>query len=127
MAVTFNGTSNELPSGKVPTGFTDPTVTKVTVTGDTYISTHSIEIAKATVENATKATTLANIFDDVAVGLDKQMGDICANDFNASATVEAHAEVIDLVSNQVPNATSDFLDDTATKYVATVKLYANAS
>jgi hypothetical protein len=121
MAITNNGIKVTLPTKKIATGFTyeDPT----TFTDAEYVRVLELSVPKATVENATPATTLANIIDDVTVGLDKQIDDILAADYNASATVEAFGLFYDIKSNISADNSSDFYTDDAVNYVCTVKLY----
>ena len=74
----------------------------------------------------TSATgTITDIFDDAVVGLDKQIEDIVAADFLASATVTTWAELTALTTNQATVSSGDgtWLTNTALSYVATVKLY----
>ena len=127
MAITNNGTKNSLPAAKLPTGYTVPTVT--TFTDWEYSRILSLSVLKATVENATPATTMTNIFDDAAIGLDKQIVDIVAADFLATATVTTYAELTDLTTNIVDVSSGDgtWMDDTAVSYVARVILYIKAA
>lgn len=127
MAITNNGTQNSLPSAKLPTGYTVPTVT--TFTDWEYKRTLSLSVLKATVENATVATTMTNIFDDATIGLDKQVIDIIAADFLASATVTTYADLVALTTNIVDVSSGDgtWMADTAVSYVATVVLYVKAA
>ena len=95
MALTFNGTKCSLPARDVPSGFTYPTVT--TFDDYEYLQTRTYSVSRSTVSNASEATTLANIFDDVSVGLDKQISDELGLDFDDVAkTVTAWAELVDL-------------------------------
>ena len=95
MALTFNGTKCSLPAKDVPSGFTYPTVT--TFDDAEYIQERTYSISRATVSNASEATTLTNIFDDVSVGLDKQISDELGLDFDDTAkTVTAWAELKNL-------------------------------
>ena len=127
MAITNNGTKNSLPAAKLPTGYTVPTVT--TFTDWEYKRTLTLSVLKATVENATKATTMTNIFDDAAIGLDKQVVDIVAADFLATATVTTYAELTALTTNIVDVSSGDgtWMKNTAVSYVATVVLYVKAA
>ena len=125
MAVIFNGTLNSLTANQKPSGYTDPVVSEIT--DAEYTSTKTLSILKATVENATKSTTMTNIFDDVAIGIDKQINDGLDADYIATQTVTAHAELIALTTNIHGLSGSDtWLGNTAVSYVATVKLYVKA-
>ena len=121
MAITNNGTRVSLPPAKIPTGYTLPTVTAVT--DFEYSRTLTLSVLKATVENATKTTTLTNILGNASIGITKQITDILAADYLATATVTAYAELTDIDSNIVCNPTSDFYNATAVSYICTVKLY----
>lgn len=127
MAITNNGTRNSLPAAKKPTGYTSPTITSFT--DWEYIRTLTLSVLKATVENATAATTMTNIFDDITIGLDKQVEDIVAADFLATATVTTWAELTNLTINiaDVSSGDGTWMKDTAESYVATVKLYIKTS
>lgn len=122
MAVVFNGTSFELNSSQKPAGFTVPVVSKIT--NPEYVSTKVLSILKVTVDTATTAATMAAIFDDVGIGLDKQVNDIIDADYIASQTVTSHAELIALTTNINGLAGEDtWLKDTVVSYVATVKIF----
>lgn len=128
MALDYKGTiTDNLPDGMKPSGYTDPTVT--TFEDGTYARTVELSIAKATVENATRATTLNQIRTDVTVGIDKQISDILTNDYDVTNTVEAYGDLKALRSNIPPNGGTDseFLTDTAVAYVAVVDIYVKVS
>lgn len=126
MAITNNGTKNSLPSVKIPDGYTLPTVTEFT--DFEYQRTLTLSVLKSTVEDSDPATTMANIFNDASIGLDKQITDIVAADYLASATVTTYAELTALTTNisVVSSGEGTWLTDTAVSYVATVKLYVKA-
>ena len=124
MAIVHNGTKVSLADSQLPTGYTLPTVTEV---DEDYVSDLTLNVFKSTVENATDATTLTNIINDATIGIDKQIEDILAADFLASATVTSHADLIGIANNIAPVGTSDFYDNTAVSYVCTVKLYVKAA
>lgn len=127
MAITNNGTSNELTANEKPSGYTDPVVTKFATDPGVYVSTLNLTVLKATVENATASTTMTNIFDDAAIGLDKQIDDILAADYLASATVTAYAELTALSNNLAAvNGSAVYLQATAASYTCTVILYVKA-
>ena len=127
MAITNNGTRNSLPAAKKPTGYTSPTIT--TFTDWEYVRTLSLSVLKAGIENATAATTMTNIFDDATIGLDKQVEDIIAADFLATATVTTWAELTALTTNlaDVTSGDGTWMKDTAASYVATVRVYVKAA
>ena len=124
MAIINNGTQNLLPNNQIPSGYTRPTITTFSLTDNHYKQIRSLTVLKSTVENATKSTTMTNIFDDVAIGLDKQVADIVNNDFDATNTVESFAQLRAAGSNVSPTDTgSDWLNDTATSFTCTVDIF----
>lgn len=125
MAITNNGTEVTIPTALRPSGYTAPSTT--TFTDWEYKREITLNVAKATVENATKATTLTNIVDNATVGIDKQIDDILAADYLASATVTAYTEFYKVESNISPSVDTDFYNDTAVSYVCYCRLYVKAS
>jgi len=124
MAIVHNGTKVSLADSQLPTGYTLPTVTEVV---HDYISDLTLNVLKSTVENATDATTLTNIINNVTIGIDKQIEDILAADYLASATITSHADLTFISTNIQPVNTSNFYDNTAVSYVCTVRLYVKAA
>jgi len=125
MAITNNGTDVTLSSDYLPSGYTAPTTT--TFTDWEYKRDITLSVAKATVENATKATTLTNIVDDVTVGIDAQIDAILAADYLASATVTAYTEFYKIDTNIVAGTGTDFYNDTAVSYTCYCRLYVKAA
>jgi len=125
MAITNNGTKVSLSTNFLPSGYTAPSTT--TFTDYEYVRNITLSVTKATVENATKATTLTNIVDDVTVGIDKQITDILAADYLATATVTAFTELYKIDSNIEAGTGSDFYNNTAVSYTCYVRLYVKAS
>lgn len=128
MALTFNGVdTSSLSSLKKPTGYTDPTVTPVT--GDTlWAWENTITVDRATVYNADRATTLENILDDVAVGLNTQCEAIAEQLEHTTNTVEAYAVLVDVdnnINSQEPS--SDFYINKDDVYVCKVIIYAKVT
>ena len=124
MAIAFSGTSNELTANEKPSGYTDPTVTKFTTDPGVHVTTLNLTVLKATVENATGSVTMDNIFDDAAIGLDKQLLDIVTAAYSAVPTVTSYGELIGLSNNFAAiNGSGVYLLDTAASYTCTVKLY----
>jgi len=121
MAITNEGTRVSLATVKLPTGYTLPTISDFT--DHEYVSDLTLTVLKATVENATDATTLTNIIEDVTIGIDKQIDDILAADFLGSATVTAFTDLLNIDQNITPVNTTDFYNDTAVSYKCTVKLF----
>lgn len=125
MAITNNGTKVSLSTNFLPSGYTAPSTT--TFTDYEYVRNITLSVTKATVENATKATTLTNIVDDVTVGIDKQITDILAADYLATATVTAFTELYKIGSNIEAGTGSDFYNNTAVSYTCYVRLYVKAA
>ncbi len=125
MAITNNGTQNLLDADRLPTGYTVPSIT--TFTDYQYTRTMTLTVLKSTVENATEATTMTNIFDNGTIGLDKQIDDILAADWLASATVTAYANLRSLSTNYYSLASDgDYLNDTAVSYTCIIDLFVKA-
>jgi len=125
MAITNNGTSVTLPSTMLPSGYTAPSTT--TFTDYQYKYALTLSVAKATVENSTKATTLTNIVDNGSVGIDAQIDAILAADFLASATVTAYTDFYRIDTNIVKGTGTDFYNDTAVSYTCYCILYVKAA
>ena len=122
MAITNNGTKNNLPANQLPSDYTKPAVTAIT--GALYPRELTLEVLKATVENADPKVTMANIIADAAIGITKQVTDILAADFVATRTVTAHAVFYDLKTNYSDlDTTGDYQTTTAPKYICKVKLF----
>jgi len=126
MAITNNGTVNSLVNSQVPDDYTRPTVT--TFTDYEYVRNLSLSVLKVTVDDADPATTMAAIIEDVTIGITKQVDDILAADFLASATVTAYADWTVLSTNLTGVTKSDpLLTDAAANFICTVKLYIKAA
>jgi len=122
MAITNNGTVNSLPAAQLPSGYTRPTVT--TFTDWEYQRAITLTVLKATVENATRSTTMTNIIGDGTIGLTKQIDDILANDFESSSTITAYLNWTGLSNNFVDvTGTGTALADTAASYTCACTLY----
>lgn len=123
MAIIFNGTQNLLPAVQVPAAYTRPNVT--TFDDHEYFRELTLDVLKATVENAAPAVTMANILNDAAIGIDKQLSDILAADFLGTATVEAYAKFSVLRTNYSDiDAGGDYLKVAAPKYICAIQLFA---
>ena len=126
MAIVHNGTVNGLSNNQLPSGYTRPTVT--TFTDFECGSIRNLTVLKATVENATASTTMTNIIEDAAIGIEKQIEDILAADYLATATVEAYSELIGLSNNFASiSGAGTYLKDTAASYTCKVKLFVKTS
>lgn len=123
MAIVNNGTKVAIKV--VPAGYVLPTVTDFN--DPTHESNYTLDVLKATVENADPKITLANILGNATIGITKQITDILANDFVATNTVVAYA-VVKIISNNVISDTSpDFWLNNAVKYVCEVTLFTKVS
>jgi hypothetical protein len=125
MAITNNGVMVTMPTNLLPSGYTVPTGNSFT--DWTYKMQVTLNVLKATVENATKATTLTNIIEDATVGIEKQVTDIIAADYLASATVTTYVDLYDIKSNIETSIATDFYNDTAVSYVCSCYIYVKAA
>jgi hypothetical protein len=123
MALTNNGTVNNLPADQLPTGYTRPTVTTFTDYQWTYRVT--LSVLKSTVEDATPSTTMTNIIDNGTIGITKQITDIVAADFLTAPTTTYYTDWVGLSHNLSDLATvsDDVLDNVALSYQCTVQVY----
>jgi hypothetical protein len=126
MALTHNGTVVQIPTSRVPSDYTLPTVS--TFTDHEYVSSErTLTVLKATVEDSDRATTLQNIIDNASIGLDKQIEDLISAEFDVTNTVESYAVWTGIDSNQAASGSNDFLTDTAMSYSCTVKFYVKSA
>ena len=125
MAITDNGVMVTMPTSLLPSGYTVPTGNSFT--DWTYKMQVTLNVLKATVENATKATTLTNIIEDATVGIEKQVTDIIAADYLASATVTTYVDLYDIKTNIETSIATDFYNDTAVSYVCSCYIYVKAA
>lgn len=122
MAITNLGAVNALPASQIPTGYTRPTV--AAFTDWEYKRTLTLSVLKATVENATPATTMTNILGNATVGINKQIVDIIAADYLTAPTVTTYGVWNSLSNNFVDTSgTGTALLATAASYTCTVTLY----
>lgn len=124
MALVKNDTKLSLDSTKIPSGATDPGGSNLSSSQPTYENL-SLSVLKATVENATKATTFDNILDDAVVGIEKQIADLLANDMDVTQTITYNIDWKDVRNNAI--FTENFYNDTAVSYICTVDVYINVS
>ncbi len=123
MAITNGGTRNSIPAGKLPSGHTRETTT--TFTDWLYKRELTLSVAKATVDESAATTTMTAIFENVTIGLDKQITDIVAADYIASRTVTTWAECTNIITNLTDDSSGDgiWMKNTAEAYLCTVILY----
>lgn len=118
MAIVNNGTVVNVPSSKIPTGYTKPAVTEVVSTQPNYENI-SISVAKSTVEDASKVTTFTALVAAVNAAVTAQLD----ADFLATNTVTAHAVFKDYRTNQIMNEA--LLTNTVNTYICTVDIFVN--
>ena len=121
MAITNLGTNLKLSSNKIPSGYTPLSV--VTFADHEYKRNLVLSVPKATVQNATAATTFANIINNASVGINKQITDLIAAEFLATATVTTHAVFYDITTNISNTSKADFYTDAVETYDCSVELY----
>ena len=122
MALTHNGTVVQLPTSRVPSGYTLPTVSTFT-DWEYESSVRTLTVLKSTVENSDKATTLSNIINDATIGIDKQVEDLISAEADVTNTVTSYAVLTGIDSNVAASGSNDFYTDTAMSYSCTVKFY----
>ena len=122
MALTHNGTVVQLPTSRIPSGYTLPSTS--TFTDWEYESSErTLTVLKSTVQDSDRATTLQNIIDNATIGIDKQVEDLITAEADVTNTVTSYAVLTMIDSNQGASGTNDFYTDTAMSYQCTVKFY----
>ena len=121
MAITNNGVMVTMPANLLPSGYTIPTGNSFT--DWQYKRTVTLTVLKATVENATKATTLTNIIENATIGIEKQVLDIIAAAFVATETVTTYVDLYNITTNEQKSISTDFYNDTATSYTCSCYIY----
>jgi hypothetical protein len=126
MAISNLGALNSLSDLQIPSGYTRPTV--AAFNDFEYVRTVTLSISKATVEAATPQATMLAIFNNSTVGINKQIVDLIALDFLATATVTTYGQLISLTTNvEVGNFNDpNYLTNAAVSYKATVNIYVKA-
>ena len=126
MAITNNGTKNSIPADHLPSGYTRPSITEFT--DWKYKRRVTLNVAKATVQNATAATTMTNIIGNGTVGVTKQVDDILAADFLGSATITAFADIVSIQTNITDlGGASALWTNAAVNYVCIVDIYVKST
>lgn len=121
MAITNNGTKLKIASGQIPTGFVAPAVSDFN--DAEYTRELSIDVPRATVQNADKSITLANILNNATVGVNKQVTDLITADYVGTNNVQVFSELHFLGHNVSADAYSDFLGSAAMVFRCKVKVY----
>lgn len=122
MALTHNGTVVQLPTSRVPSDYTLPTVSTFT-DWEYESSVRTLTVLKSTVEDSDRATTLSNIINNATIGLDKQIEDLISAEADVTNTVTSYAVLTGIDSNVAASGSNDFYTDTAMSYSCTVKFY----
>jgi hypothetical protein len=121
MAITNNGTKVSAPDEQLPSGYTRPTITSFT--DHEYYRRVVLSVLKATVESATKTTTMANIIGNGTIGVTKQVTDLVTADAVSSNTVTIYGDIVKVENNSTPQSTGEFFSNVATSYLVTVDIY----
>lgn len=121
MAIVNNGTKVSIRDYQIPSGFTAPAVT--TFSDEEYTRDFEIDVLRATVAVADKATTLTNILTDATIGVNKQITDAVTSDYVGTKDVQIYSELTELTSNVHYIATTDFLGNAGVVYRCKVKAY----
>lgn len=117
MAITNNGTKVKLNESLIPADFVKPNITEFVHETAKKLT---LNVPKATVENADPAMTLQNILDNATVGVNKQITDDVSADFDAINTVEIYSDLISITNNVQANLDSDFYKNVPVNYVCEV-------
>ena len=125
MAITNNGTKVSVPTDKLPSGYTLPTVT--TFSDYEYYRTATLTVDRATVYSATKTTTMANILANASIGLTKQVTDLVTADFDATNTVTIYSDLYDIDTNLKVSQTGDFYGNNDDDFVCYVRIYVKSA
>jgi hypothetical protein len=125
MAITNNGTSVSIPTDKLPSGYTRPTVT--TFTDYEYLRTATLNVDRATVYSATKTTTMAQILSNGTIGVTKQVTDLVTDDFDATGTIAIWTDLYDIDTNLKVSQTGDFYGNGDDDFVCYVRIYVKGS
>lgn len=121
MALAAQATKISLNKTKLPTGYTDPGGSNLSNATPNYKDL-VLTVAKATVENANKATTFDNIRTDATIGIEKQVADLLANDFDDTAnTITYNIDWKNIESNM--EFAREFYTNVAAQYICTVDVY----
>lgn len=128
MAITCEGTRISIrPSSKIPTGFTAPAVNPFS--DYQKISKRTVyEIKKSTVEDADPNNTLLAIIQNPTVGLEKQIEDEIAAEYDSANNTNDISFWVDMVSldtdqNPLDPDGSDFLNNKDVEYLVEAIYY----
>lgn len=124
MAITNRGTIVLAPDEQVPSGYTRPTESGIIFSDYEYVQKGIVlDVAKATVENATANTTMGNIIGNASIGVTKQVTDKVTADYISSNTVTCYAAITKIEDNSTPQSTGNFFKNAAATYKVTVDIF----
>lgn len=126
MALTNAGTLVQLPSSRIPSDYTLPTVSSFT-DWEYESSERTLTVLKSTVEDSDRSTTLANILANATIGINKQVTDLVTAEFDVTNAVTCYAVLTGIDSNVAASGSNDFYTDTAMSYSCTVKFYVKSA
>lgn len=122
MALTVNGIVVALGASELPSGYSQSAVT--TFDDHEYTSSFTYTVTKASVENATPATTVNNLVAALVTQLTTSLAD-----FDATNNVEAYGRLLSVTANFDPGTkqTSDFWNNTAISFTCVVQAFTKSS
>ena len=100
MAHTNHGCKLSAPEEQFPSTFARPVITEFT--DAKYKTRKTFSVLKGTVENATPATTMANIISNASIGINKQVTDMLAAEYISSLTLVAFTDIIAIAETNDP-------------------------
>ena len=125
MAFSPQLTKISVNASKIPSGITDPGGANLASSQPTYQNLR-LSILRATVQNASKATTFNQIRTDAAIGIEKQIADKLAAEMDdTTLTITYNIDWKDIQNNRTFNA--DFYGTGVEVYYAIVDVYVNIS
>jgi len=123
MAITLNGTQNALPSDRLPSGYTAPTVT--TVPDFHYRYDVVVPLVFSTTATVTASATMTAI----VTATNTAVSAILAADYLSTATVTAYAVINDITTNlalPTPTSTTYLLSGTTPSYLVNTTIFVKA-
>ena len=122
MALSAQATKLSMDPSKRPSGYADPGGSNLSSSQPTYQNL-ALSVLKATVENATKATTFLNIRTEGAIGIEKQVANLLTNNEDVTNTVTYNIDWKDVRNNQI--IPEEFYSDVANSFICIVDVYLN--
>jgi len=125
MALVAQSTKISVPTSQRPSGYTDSGGTNLSGSQPKYEGL-VLTILKATVENATEATTFNNIRTNATIGIEKQIADKLGLEMDDAAnTITYNIDWKAIRNNQ--GVSQEFFTNVAASYYAIVDVYINIS